>query len=53
MQVEVDEMCMHTKFGGQGARPLFSGDFAPFKFGQIFHGGQKIESAHKIHASRD
>ena len=61
MQVEVDLKRMETKFGGHG---FFSfGDIAPFclpskrpkfPFGPwtIVHGGQKIESAHKIHASR-
>ena len=61
MQVEVDLKCMQFNFGGHG---LFGfGDFAPFSlpskrskfpFGPwaIVHGGQKIESAQKIHASR-
>ena len=61
MQVEVDVKCMETKFGG---RDFFGfGDIAPFclpskrpkfPFGPwtIVHGGQKIESAQKIHASR-
>ena len=58
MQVEVDEICMRTRFGGCG----FSGfrDIATFKFWPNFpfrpwtivHGGQKIESAQKIHASK-
>ena len=61
MQVKVDLKCMQTNFGG---RDLFSfGDFAHFPFAfktakislrtwAIVHGGQKIESAQKIHASR-
>ena len=62
MQVEGDLKCMQTNFGGCG----FFGfrDFAPFLFAfktakfslstmdYIVHGGQKIESAQKIHASR-
>ena len=58
MQVEVDEICMHTRFGGRGFSGF--GDIATFKFWPNFpfrpwtivHGGQKIESAQKIHASR-
>ena len=61
MQVEVDVKCMETKFGGCGFSGF--GDFAPFSFAfkmakislgpwTIVHGGQKIESAQKIHASR-
>ena len=58
MQVEVDEKCMLTKFGGHG---FFLEILLLFKIGQIFlldcglyivHGGQKIESTQKIHASR-
>ena len=61
MQVEVDVKCMQTNFGGHG---LFSfRDLASFclpskqpklPFGPwtIVHGGQKIELAQKIHASR-
>ena len=61
MQVEIDMKCMQFNFGGHG---LFgSGDFVPFclpskrskfPFGPwaIVHGGQKIELAQKIHASR-
>ena len=62
MQVQVDVKCMQFNFGGHG---LFGfGDFASFSFvfkmvkislrtmGYIVHGGQKIESAQKIHASR-
>ena len=53
--------CMETKFDGRGFSSF--GDFAPFLF--VFkmakisfqtmdyvHGGQKIELAKKIHASR-
>ena len=61
MQVEVDVKCMETNFGGcdfSGFRvmapfvclqklPKF-----PFRPWTIVHGGQKIESAQKIHASR-
>ena len=61
MQVEVDVKCMQTSFGGCGLfgfgvmspfvclqkRPKF-----PFGPWAIVHGGQKIESAQKIHASR-
>ena len=61
MQVEVNVKCMETNFGGHGLS-IF-GDFAPFCFPSkqpkfpfrawtIVHGGQKIESAQKIHASR-
>ena len=61
MQVEVDVKCMETNFGGHGISGF--GDFAPFQtpskrpkfpFGPwtIVHGGQKIELAQKIHASR-
>ena len=61
MQIEVDVKCMQTKFHGHGL--LGFGDFAPFAGLQkwpnfpfepwtIVHGGQKIESAQKIHASR-
>ena len=61
MQVEVDLKRMQTNFGG---RDLFGfGDFTHFSlpskqpkfpFGPwaIVHGGQKVESAQKIHASR-
>ena len=49
---------MYIKFGGHGLSSF--GDFAPFHFWPNFpfglwttvHGGQKIELAHKIHASR-
>ena len=49
---------MHIKFGGHGLSSFR--DFAPFRFWPNFpfglwtivHGGQKIELAHKIHASR-
>ena len=62
MQVEVDVKCMQSNFGGCGSFGL--GDSAPFCFpsktakislqtmGYIVHGGQKIESTQKIHASR-
>ena len=61
MQVEVDVKRMQTNFGGHGF-PGF-GDFAsfcfpskwpkfPFRPWTIVHGGQKIESAQKIHASK-
>ena len=60
MQVEVDVKRMPTNFGGRGLsgfgvmafsclpskRPNF-----PFGPWAIVHGGQKIESAQKIHAS--
>ena len=60
MQVEVDLKCMQTNFGGCG--PFSFGDLAPYCFSSkmakispqtwaIVHGGQKIESAQKIHAS--
>ena len=57
MQVEVDVKCMETKFGECGFSVF--GDFAPFQIWPncpfkpwtIVHGGQKIESAQKIHAS--
>ena len=60
MQVEVDLKRMQTNFGGRG--PSGCGDIAPFLSSKrpkfpfepwtIVHGGQKIESAQKIHASR-
>ena len=61
MQVEVDVKCMQTNFGGCGLSGF--GDFVPFSFAfktakislrtmGIVHGGQKIELAQKIHASR-
>ena len=61
MQVEVDVKCMYTKLGVCSLSVF--GDFAPFCFPSkqpkfpfrawtIVHGGQKIESAQKIHASR-
>ena len=58
MQVEVDLKRMQTNFGG---RDFFGfGDIAtckfwpnfPFRPWIIVHGGQKIESAQKIHAIR-
>ena len=61
MQVEVGVKCMQANFGGCGLSSF--GVMAPFclpskrpnfLFGPwaIVHGGQKIESAQKIHASR-
>ena len=61
MQVEVDVKCMQTNFGGCSLSHFR--DLAPFclpskrqKFPfrpwTIAHGGQKIESTQKIHASR-
>ena len=62
MQVEVDMKCMETNFGGRGLSGI--GVMAPFclpsKTAKISlrtmdynpWGGQKIESARKIHASR-
>ena len=61
MQVEVNVKCMEANFGGHDLS-IF-GDFAPFRFPSkqpkfpfrawtIVHGGQKIELAQKIHASR-
>ena len=62
MQAGVDVKCMQTNFGGRGYFGV--GDLAPFclpskttkislqTMGYIVHGGQKIESAQKIHASR-
>ena len=61
MQVEVDLKRMQTNFGGRGFSGF--GDFAsfclpskqtkfPFRPWTIVHGGQKIELAQKIHASR-
>ena len=60
MQVEVDVKHMQANFGGRGLSGF--GVMAPsclpskrpnFPFGPwaIVHGGQKIESAQKIHAS--
>ena len=62
MQVEIDLKRMQTNFGGCGVSGF--GVMAPFclppkrpnfPFGPwaIIHGGQKIESTQKIHASRD
>ena len=61
MQEQVGVKCMQANFGGCGLSGF--GVMAPFclpskrpnfLFGQwaIVHGGQKIESAQKIHASR-
>ena len=62
MQVEVVVKCMQTNFGGRGLSGF--GDITPFSFPSktakislrtmdyIVHGGQKIESAQKIHVSR-
>ena len=61
MQVEVGVKCMQANFGGCGLSGF--GVMAPsclpskrpnFPFGPwaIVHGGQKIELAQKIHASR-
>ena len=61
MQVDVDVKCMETNFGGCGLSGFR--DFAPFHLSSkrpkfhfrpwtIVHGGQKIESAQKIHAGR-
>ena len=60
MQVEVDPKCMQTNFGGRSLSCF--GDLTPFhltsEMAKIFlwsiivHGGQKIEMAKKIHASR-
>ena len=58
MQVEVDVKHMQANFGGRGLSGF--GVMAPFclpskrpnfPFGPV-HGGKKIESAQKIHASR-
>ena len=62
MQVEIDLKRMQTNFGGRDLSGF--GVMAPFRLLQkrpkfpfgpwaIVHGGQKIESAQKIHASRD
>ena len=61
MQVGVDLKCMQTNFGGRDFSSF--GDFAHFSFASkrakfpfgpwaIVHGGQKIELAKKIYASR-
>ena len=62
MQVEVDVKCMETNFGECGFSSI--GVMAPYclpsktakislrAMDYIVHGGQKIESAQKIHASR-
>ena len=59
MQVEVDVKHMQTNFGGCSlfgfgdfARFCLPSNLAKFPFPAIVHGGQKIESAQKIHASR-
>ena len=62
MQVEIDMKCMQTNFDGRGLSGF--GDLAhfclpskrpkfPFRPWTIVHGGQKIELAQKIYASRD
>ena len=61
MQVEVDVKCMQTNFNGHDLSgfgvmapfymPSKQSKF-PFEPWTIFHGGQKIESAQKIHTSR-
>ena len=59
MQVEVDVKCMETNFGGHGISGFL--DFAPFSNTfktaktsnqTMDYGGQKMELAQKIHASR-
>ena len=61
MQLGVDVTCMHTNFGGCGC--ICFRDIATFKngqislsdhglFGIIVHGGQKIEMAQNIYASK-
>ena len=58
MQVEVDVKCMQTNFDGHGLSsfgvmaPFCSPSKQPFGPWAIVHGGQKIELAQKIHASR-
>ena len=61
MQVEVDVKCTETNFGGHDLShfgvmtPFYLPSKQPkFPFGPwaIVHGGQKIELAQKIHASR-
>ena len=61
MQVGIDVTCMHTKFGGCGlsgfgdiVSVLFASKQPKLPIGPwtIVHGGQKIELAQKIHASR-
>ena len=61
MHVEVDVKCMETNLVGVASPvseilPLFHlpSKWPKFPFGPwaIVHGGQKIESAQKIHASR-
>ena len=59
MQVGIDEVHTSTKFGGCGlfgfgviATFLIWPNF-PGPWAIIVHGGQKIESAQKMHASRD
>ena len=42
MQVEVDQICMHTKFGGRGFSSF--GDIATFEFGQISLSDHGLES---------
>ena len=62
MQVEVDVKCMHTNFGGRSLSDIrvmapicLPSKMAKTSFSTMdySHGGQKIESAQKIHASRD
>ena len=57
MQVGIDVKCRHTNFDGRGLSNF--GDIATFKNSQVslsdhglVHGGQKIELAQKIQASR-
>ena len=52
MQVEVDLKCMQTNFGGRDLSGFgVMASFCLLNFPSV-HGGQKIESAQKIHASR-
>ena len=50
MQVEGDVKCMQANFGGHSLSDFR--DLATFQIWPNFHGGQKIESAQNIQASR-
>ena len=59
MQLGIDVTCIHASFGGRGSSGF--GDMAtfqkwpnfPFDPWTIVHGHHRLESAQKIHASRD
>ena len=54
MRVEADVKCMQANFGGRDLSGFgnFTHFCLPSKWPNFVHGGQKIESAQKIHANR-